>query len=215
MTLERAVRVDAELKRRECERARHASCGWYEITNSDELESLADRFFNFFFPASAHCLPVPSVTWDVSQATYDASRQEQQNLIEDLHRKCLRAIRKCDPNAVWFALENIHHPWYRMDLSETPEHVEDWPIVLLPYADPCYLIAQNCSCGFIADLDRTISVFGNELLIQLRDQSPLVFCTMVHSTSDESPPSSHGQNQPMNRRIERRRNIRWSRETQS
>ena len=182
MTSDNEARVRTSLERRDRDRVRYASYGWHEITDRDEFEPIANRFFSTFFPNSSRRLPVPYVTWDVSHATKDAHSKQQRNLIDDLHRKCLPAIKRCDPNGVWYALENIHHPWYRIHLNETPEHIEDWPIVFLPYADPCYLVAQDFSCGFIADLDRTISIFGARLIAELQQHNPLVFSTMIEST---------------------------------
>ena len=83
-------------------------------------------------------------------------------------------------------LENIHHPWYRVHVSETPDHIEEWPVELLPYRDPCYLVVQDFRFGFIADLDRTITVFGTRLLEAIQHDLPLVLTKTVGSNSGDS-----------------------------
>ena len=90
-------------------------------------------------------------------------------------------MKSVDPNSKWLVLENINHPWYRVDLKETPVHIEQWPVELLPWADPCYLVADDFSCGFIADLDRTISAFGQPLLDAIQLNVPKVFARVIES----------------------------------
>lgn len=183
MKPEREALVRAELERRKRERIRQAGFGWHEITNRDEVAPVSERFFTTFFPTTGRSVPDPFITWDVSHATNGPANSPQQRaMINDLHRKCLPAMKRCEPNAVWFVLENINHPWYRVHFSETPDHIVDWPVELLPYADPCYIVTQDFSCGFIADLDRTISVFGRQLLNAIQENLPFVFTTVVESS---------------------------------
>lgn len=181
MTPEREAIVRAELDRRDRERLRQAAFGWHEVLDRLEFEPIAERFFSTFFPTGERSVPAPFITWDVSHATTPAYSPEQRAYIDDLHRKCLPAMKRVGSISEWLVLENINHPWYRVYLDETQDHIEQWPVDLLPWADPCYLVACDFSCGFIADLDRTISAFGQPLLDAIQLNIPKAFTRMVES----------------------------------
>ncbi len=182
MTPEREAKVQTELDRRERERLAQAAFGWHEILDRRDFEQIAERFFAFFFPTDERRLPAPYITWDVSHATSPAYSPEQQAYIDDLHRKTLPAMKRASSVSEWLVLENINHPWYRIDLPSTPDHIEQWPVDLLSWADPCYMVAHDFSSGFIADMDRTISAFGRPLLDAIHLDVPRVFAHVVEST---------------------------------
>ncbi len=181
MTRESELKVQAELDRREQERLGRAAFGWHEILDRGDFEQIAERFFATFFPTGERSVPAPYITWDVSHATSLAYSPEQQAYIDDLHRKCLPAMKRASSVSEWLVLENINHPWYRVDLHSTPDHIEQWPVDLLPWADPCYMLAHDFSCGFIADRDRTVSAFGQPLLDAIHLNLPGVFSHVVDS----------------------------------
>ncbi len=169
------------VERRERERQFFESIGWHEITDPQEFEAISESFFGTFFSGTALQLPRPFTTWDVRHAETNSPNLNQ--FASDLHSKCLAALKSIEQPACWYVLENINHPWYRLELSKTPNHFDEWPIALLPNADPCYLIANDLKCGIVAETDRTISVFGQPLLAAVNDHSPLVL-KQVKNQSD-------------------------------
>ena len=179
MKPERQEKSRAVLEQRKRGNIRQVTFGWHEIVDQGELAQMADRFFGTFFPNDERRVPAPYITWDVSHASSQANTPEQGACIDDLHRKCLPAMKSVGSISEWLVLENINHPWYRLNLEETPVHIERWPVDLLPWADPCYLVASNFSCGFIADLDRTISVFGQPLIDAMQLNLPSIFTHVI------------------------------------
>jgi hypothetical protein len=181
---ERELRVRAELERRQRKRAQLARAGWHEVL-SDEMKSdpLFDHFFRTFFSSDKASLPQPYTTWDVSHAThlpYDCPEQRQ--FLDDLHQKCLRILKRCNPSlAPWFVIENVHHTWYRLHPDEIPDDFGEWPVGLLPLRDMCYLVSHNLSCGIFVELDQTVSVFGQHLLSEITSSLPLVLSKIVRS----------------------------------
>lgn len=181
MRQERDEKFRAELDRRERERIAQAAFGWQEIQDRREFEQTLERFFSHFFPEGERRVPSPYVTWDVSHSTSSGHLPERQASIDDLHRKALSAMKAASPISQWLVVENINHPWFRVDLHSTPDHIEHWPVELLPWADPCYVVAHDFSCGFLADTDHTISAFGRPLLDAIHLDVPSVFAHVVES----------------------------------
>lgn len=176
-----ARRREIALAQRERERAKSASIGWHEIQDREETESLFDRL-GPLFASGQPCVPAPSVTWDVTTAINLPYRSvEQLSLIDDVHRKCLPALKCCyEPDNPWYVFENYNHLSYRLHFDEMPAHIDEWPVEILPYADPCYLMAPDFSTGIIAVLHQSITVFGS-LLPFVRRNLPLAFSRIVHS----------------------------------
>ena len=171
------------LETRERQRAEYASFGWHEIVDESEATALLDTFNAAFFPNGKLCTPTPFITWDVSRLAWAQTQSsELRSLIDDLHHKCLRALKRCCVGSEpWYALENYNHPCYRVNFTNMPEDLAEWPIEILPYADPCYLLAADFSLGILAVLRKSITVFGGHLVSAVIEDTPLALTDVVRS----------------------------------
>lgn len=172
-------RREKSLAHWERERAKNAAIGWHEIQDREERERLFNHFDSFLSSGQPH-MPGTFATWDVTACINLPYRSaDQLSLIDDLHRKCLAALKCCyEPGHPWYVFENHNHPAYRLRFEEMPERIDQWPVEILPYADPCYLVAPDFSSGIIAELRQSITVFGSLLPFVLRDL-PRAFSAIV------------------------------------
>ena len=79
----------------------------------------------------------------------------------------------------WYVLENCQHPCYQLHLDKMPDHVDEWPVEILPYGDPCYILAPDFSAGILAKLRHSITVFGRPLVMPIQQNLPDVFTRVV------------------------------------
>ncbi|MEM8670478.1 MAG: DUF2716 domain-containing protein [Planctomycetota bacterium] len=174
-------RREMSLAHWEREREKEAAIGWHEIQDREEKECLFDRLDSLFASGQPR-VPGPFATWDVTAAINLPCRSaERLFLIDDLHRKCLPALKCCyEPGNPWYVFENYNHLSYRLHFEEMPAHIDQWPVEILPYGDPCYLLAPDFSSGIIAVLHQSITVFGS-LLPFVRRNLPLAFTHIVQS----------------------------------
>lgn len=177
-----SVRVRDTLKQREQRRISLERFGWREILDAQKIQWLSERFCGSFYNNDAFQLPRPFITWDVDHAENDVLGLKK--FADDLHSKRITALKSVKHPGQWYVLENINHPWYCLELSRVPDCHQEWPVVLLPNADPCYFLADNFECGIIAETNRTISVFGQRLLAALINQTPLVL-SQIRDRSEE------------------------------
>ncbi len=103
--------------------------------------------------------------------------------MNDLHFKCLQALKRCTAiGKPWYVFENCQHPCYRLHPDQMPDHIEHWPIEILPCGDPCYLLSSDSLSGIIAVLRHSITVFGSSLLSCINKDLPVAFTRVTHST---------------------------------
>ena len=190
MPSDRSHIVRAVFERRQRDRAKLARLGWHQVLDDEvKADPLFDDFYARFLPDGLLDIPTPRpltgpcTTWDVSHATkLPVESQELSAFIADLHEKCLAVLKSAVfSTQPWFVVENIHHTWYRVHFDEVPADFNAWPVSLLPIGDPCYLFASDFSCGIFAELNNTVSIFGNELVSHVTASSPHVLSSVVES----------------------------------
>lgn len=172
-------RIKAAIERWDRQREEYARIGWREILGESERAALFDRFCAAFTSGDTTLFPIPNVTWDV-RINWPAGSEEERILVDDMHRKCLPAIKRCvNDSQPWWALENCHHPCYRVHFNEMPDYVAEWPIEILPFGDPCYLLAPDFSTGIIAEVHESLTVFGDKFLAAIEEDPQLALTKII------------------------------------
>ena len=194
MPSDRTHIIRATFERRQRNRAKLARLGWHEILSTEvKADPLFDEFFKRFLPYGLRDIPMPRpftepcATWNVSHATkLPVESQELSAFVTDLHAKCLAVLKSAAfSTQPWFVVENINHTWYRVHFDEVPVDFNAWPVNLLPIGDPCYLFASDFSSGIFAELNNTVSVFGDKLVSHVTATSPHVLSSKVDSQPEE------------------------------
>ena len=177
---DRESHVASYIRRQAREQLAKHQMGWHVVLGcDDEVFALSDRLKSLYSEDAEFLLPF-STAWDVlavCQLPYDSP--DRIELARDLHSKCLRALKQCAAgDQPWHAFENINHDFYRLHFDEMPEQIDEWPIEILPSADPCFIIAPDFQSGIISSWQRharSIRVFGRDLLNSIQSDLPYLF----------------------------------------
>jgi len=159
----------------------HASYGWYEISERQKQE-MREKLHSIFYEESSF-FPNPFVTWDVAHVM-DCFTSQRVSFERDIENKVLAALKRCKNHSFdWFALTRYTSVWYQVDAGKMPENLADWPIEIIPWTDPCFLVNSDMNSGIIAELGGPITVFGEPFFGELLDDLPLALTIAVEKSA--------------------------------
>jgi hypothetical protein len=159
--------------------------GWQRLT-VDEKDAVWERFdsqFDFFrrrgnleFPCIAET--TPSLTWAIALVAACGEAE-----IADLTLKVLAGLQKATrPGERLYALDSLH--WYE-HYTFDPHRLESagresWALPVYPDDNYVIVLAPDFRFGVIGDpLERTVCIFGQELLEAISADLPRVFGTVM------------------------------------
>ena len=161
----------------ERERRAWEQLGWRRMSRGQEDEAWGRYHALTTDPGTGEFrAPAPSVTWDVAHA-FLHDGETFGSLIRDLTAKALAALKECTrPGEVLTALD-WNHPCYYLDPHGGLADAEpsSWAIPVFPNGDSYHFLAPDHRFGIIGScVDRTLCVFGDDLLAAFGRRSPLL-----------------------------------------
>lgn len=153
--------------------------GWREMSDGQQ-DTIWERYSAVFhYPnRSGFRTPDPSITYDIS-AIYLQKDEAFDSIESDLSCKTLEALRKCTKPGVELLALDLNHPCYFFDphVGFLCGNTDSWAVPGLPSSDHYIFLDQAFRFGIIGNcLDRTICVFGRQLLDAFAANQPLIFC---------------------------------------
>jgi len=151
--------------------------GWRRMSRGQEDEAW-DRYHALTGGgAGGFNAPIPSVTWDVAHA-FLRDNDGFEELVRDLTLKALAALKACTRPGEELRALDWNHPCYYLDPHGGLEDAEpaSWAIPVFPNGDSYHFLAPDHRFGIIGScVDRTLCVFGADLLAEFARRRPLLF----------------------------------------
>lgn len=152
--------------------------GWRAMSCGQEDQAWDRYKVAFGYPVqSSFTTPFPSITWDIASIyLYKNSHFDQ--LECDLTLKALEALKKCTKQGEELLALDWNHPCFFFDphLGITDARPTSWAVPVLPNGDHYIFLAEDLRFGIIGNcVDRTMCVFGQELLDSFSAIPPVMF----------------------------------------
>ncbi len=168
---------------------------WEELSRT-EYDAVWDRFERRFeFRPSIYESdwpgirePAPSVTFDIS-GFYRRDPRASEAMEWDLNLCVLEALRRCTGPSRWLYALDWQHDAYRFYPHRRFEHSDPraWLVPVLPNGDYYIFLAEGFEFGIFGHpWERTMCVFGPELLGAIGESKPLLFDTVRRSLMSSS-----------------------------
>jgi len=133
--------------------------------------------------------PTPSITYFIGHIYGSADRYSE--LVADLNVRMLAAFRRCVPPDGWLYALDWHHPSYhfRPHVLFDAADEKEWRVPVLPNGDYYIFLAEDLRFGVIGHpWEKTMCVYGTELLTALEADQPLLFDTIVRENGKQVCP---------------------------
>jgi hypothetical protein len=152
--------------------------GWREMSKGQRDEAWGryrERFGDL--ETDEYITPAPSTTWDVSPA-YLRDDEHTDRLEGDLTLKARNALKQCTPPGEDLLALDWFHACYFFDphAGVSAAHPPSWPVSVLPTTGHHIFLARDFRFGVVGNcVDRTVCVFGRELLSAFAADPPSAF----------------------------------------
>jgi len=172
---------------------------WVELEKY-KYQEIWDRFYNNFdFKPSVHRNDWPTykvkesyITYDISSIWNSTNFEEYEFKYKDLHQKILESFIKCTTeNQIVYALDWMHTCYYfnpRLNFDCKLFEFADgnkilrWNIEVLPNGDYYIFLADDFRWGLLGHpWEKSICVFGKELIEEVNNNLPVVFDKVITS----------------------------------
>ena len=161
---------------------------WRQLSRS-EADPIWDRFYTqFSFRPSVKAEdwpgivePVPSITWNISEAWNDPDPNLTESNAET-NSSILQALRAATSQTDKVFALDWQHPCFEFALHSSEAAVEpaSWPIPVIPNGDYSIFLSADFRLGLFGHpWEATVCVFGESLLTGVRASTPPLFSPVV------------------------------------
>jgi hypothetical protein len=150
----------------------------WELFEESEYKKVWDRFYDqFAFKPSVYRRDFPAIKEPSPSITYEFDYPIETETIDDLDNKTLSAFLSIVSPGDALCVLDWHHDcyWFRPHIP-----FREWEIPVLPNGDYYIFLAKDFSYGIFGHpWERTICVWGKELLSEFERNKPILFNKII------------------------------------